>query len=139
MAKANLKKQLEAFQQGRYLDSEGEESWCYNFYDWFCNLSSLKAKSNKLFRQTQKFVDLMGIDQEKHYVFFKNNCPMCGPLYDDFRICDIESGQVIWNVTAKSGHSGKAEVYWREKGFDKPYATGKNFTELLKNLQAMKS
>ena len=83
MTKANLKQQLEAFKQGRYLDSDGNESWCYTFYDWFCKDSSLEEKSKKLFRQTQKFVDLMGIDQEKHYVFFKNNCPMNGPLYDD--------------------------------------------------------
>lgn len=136
---SNLKHQLEAFKQGRYLDSDGNESWCYTFYDWFCKDSSLEAKSKKLFRQTQKFVGLMGIDQEKHYVFFKNNCPINGPLYDSFSICDIESGNVIWWVTAKSGHTGKAEACWREKGFNKPYATGNNFTDLLKNLQAMKS
>ena len=139
MQKTTLRQQLEAFKQGRYLDSDGNESWCYTFYDWFCKETSLKAKSDKLFAQTRKFVDLMGIDQNRYYVFFKNNCPFNGPLYDDFRICDIESGEVVWNVTAKSGHSGEAEVYWREKGFDKPYATGKNFTDLLKNLKTMKS
>ena len=139
MAKANLKQQLEAFKQGRYLDSDGNKSWCYTFYDWFCKDISLEGKSKKLFSQTQKLVDLMGIDQEKHYVFFKNNCPFNGPLSDDFRICSIETGEVVWNVTAKSGHTGEAEAYWTEKGFNKPYATGKNFTDLLKNLQTMKS
>jgi len=131
MQKTTLRQQLEAFKQGRYLDSRGEESWCYNFFDWFCKDTSLKAKSDKLFRQVQKFVKVMEIDQDKHYVFFKNNCPMNGPLYDDFRICSIETGEVIWNVTAKSGHTGEAEAYWREKGFNKPYATGKNFTHLM--------
>jgi len=133
--KTTLKQQLESFTQGIYLDSNGEKSWCYTFYDWFCKDSSLKTKADKLFVQTQKFVDLMGIDQNKHYVFFKNNCPANGPLYDDFRICSIETGEVIWNVTAKSGHTGEAEVYWKEHGFDQPYATGKNFTDLLKNLE----
>jgi hypothetical protein len=51
MTKANLKQQLEAFKQGRYLDSDGNESWCYTFYDWFCKNSSLEEKSKKLFRQ----------------------------------------------------------------------------------------
>jgi len=139
MSKANLKQQLEAFKQGRYLDSDGNESRCYTFYDWFCKETSLKAKSDKLFRQTQKFVDLMGIDQEKHYVFFKNNCPVNGPLYDSFSICSTDSREVIWWITPKSGHTGEAEVYWREKGFNTPYATGKNFMDLLENLQAMKS
>ena len=135
MTKATLKQQLEAFNQGRYLDSDGKESWCYTFYDWFCKDSSLKAKADKLFRQTQKFVDLMWVDLEKHYVFFKNNCPVNGPLYDDFRICSIETGEVIWNVTAKCGHTGKAEVYWKEHGFSEPFATGKNFSDLLKTLK----
>lgn len=139
MTKANLKQQLEAFKQGRYLDSDGKESWCYNFFDWFCKDSSLEAKAKKLFHQTQKFVDLMGIDQEKHYVFFKNSCPMYGPLYDSFSICSIEGEGVAWWVTAKSGHTGEAEAFCSEKGFDKPYTTGKNFTDLLKNLQVTKS
>ena len=41
------------------------------------------------------------------YVFFKNNCPGCGPLYDDLRICDIESGDVLFNVCPS-----KKAVYW---------------------------
>lgn len=135
MSKANLRQQLEAFKQGRYLDSDGNESWCYNFYDWFCKETSLEAKSKKLFRQVEKFVKLMGIDQENHYVFFKNNCPINGPLYDSFSICNNKTGDVIWWVTAKSGHTGEAEVYFKEKGFNDPYATGKNFSDLMSRLR----
>jgi len=40
----------------------------------------------------------MNIDTEKHFVFFKNNCPGQGRLYDDFRICDIETGDVVFCV-----------------------------------------
>jgi hypothetical protein len=119
--KATLKTQLEAFNNGTIIDCGGFEdnSGCYNFYDWFCNDKSLKAKSEKLFRQVKKFVKVFNVDLDKHYVFFKNNCPMRGPLYDDFRICDIESGNVVWTVTPKSGHSFEAEIWgskndWKE-------------------------
>lgn len=133
MTKATLRQQLEAFDKGIYLDGEGKESWCFNFYDWFCKEQSLKRKADTLFKQVKKFVGANpSIDLDKHYVFFKNNCPMNGPLYDDFRICDIAEGDVQYNVTAKSGHSGQAEVYTRANGFSEPTRTGATFTDLVR-------
>lgn len=133
MTKTTLRQQLEAFDKGIYLDGEGKESWCFNFYDWFCKEQSLKRKADTLFKQVKKFVGANpSIDLDKHYVFFKNNCPMNGPLYDDFRICDIVEGDVQYNVTAKSGHSGQAEVYSRANGFSEPARTGATFTDLVR-------
>jgi hypothetical protein len=129
---ANLKEQLLAFREGKYLNSEGKESWCFNFWDWFCKSKSLKAKADRLFKLTERFVRAMNVDLEKHYVFFKNNCPMFGPLYDDLRICSIDEGKVIWNLTPKSGHSGKAELWGASNDFKEPIATADNATELLK-------
>ncbi len=45
--KTTLTQQLAAFEQGKFINSEGNESWCYNFYDWFCSDKALKAKSEK--------------------------------------------------------------------------------------------
>jgi len=133
MAKTTLRQQLEAFDNGKYIDGEGKESWCFNFYDWFCKEQSLKRKADTLFRQVKKFVAANpSINIDTHYVWFKNNCPMNGPLYDDFRIADIAEGDVQYNVTAKSGHSGQAEVYSRATGFHEPVRTGKTFTDLVR-------
>ena len=57
---------------------------------------------------------------------------MKGSLYDDFRICDLETGDVIWNVTAKSGHTHQAEVWGRVNDFKEPVAVGKNLNEIYK-------
>lgn len=128
-----LREQLEAFDKGIYIDSGGKVSGCYNFYDWFCKDELLQKKADKLFRQVKKFIAANpSIDPDKHYVWFKNNCPMNGPLYDDFRISDIAEGEVQYNVTAKSGHTGQAEVYTRATGFHEPLRTGKIFSDLIR-------
>ena len=128
-----LREQLEAFDKGIYVDSGGKVSWCFNFYDWFCKDQSLQKKADTLFKQVKKFVAANpNIDIDKHYVWFKNNCPGRGPLYDDFRICDIAEGEVQYNVTAKSGHTGQAEVYTRSNGFSEPARAGKTFSDLIR-------
>jgi len=130
--KTTLKQQLESFENGVILGSDGKVNICQNFYDWFCSDKALKAKSEKLFKMVKRWVKYRNTDTEKVYVFFKNNCPMSGPLYDDFRICDVETGDVIWTVTPKCGHSGKAEVWGRQNDFKEPVAIGKNMNEIYK-------
>jgi len=123
---STLAKQFEAFDQGRYIDSDGQESWCYNFYDWFCKDSSLKNKANTLFRASRRFVKKLDIDLDKHYVFFKNNCPFNGPLRDDFRIVDKETGDVVFTVTPTSG---RVEIWGRENGFNEPIFEGQSMND----------
>ena len=132
----NLEKQIEHFKKtGKCIDPHGDDH-CNNFYDWFCKDTSLPIKATALMNKVIKFVEVNPqIDQKKYYVWFKNNCPMNGPLYDDFRLADIESGDVKFNVCAKSGHTGKAEVYTSENGWHTPFKTAVNFTELLKQYQ----
>jgi len=133
----SIAEQIESLKSGNILSSNGSlnESGCWNFYDWFCKDSSLQNKAKRLMPMVQKLVTALGVDPKTHYVFFKNNCPVNGPLYDDLRICNIQSGHVIWNFTPKSGHSGMAELWGRENDFKDAIATGKNMTELLKNIQ----
>jgi hypothetical protein len=134
MKNVNLKTQLESFANGIYLDSDGTESTCFNFYDWFCKDSSLKAKSKRLYNATAKFVKNFEIDVNTHYVFFKNNCPMSGRLYDSFSICEVESGDVVYWVTPKSGHTDMAEICGKANGFTEPLYSGNTISEIYKNI-----
>ena len=109
MKKVSLAEQLNAFASGRIIDSEGDQNDCFNFYDWFCKDSALERKANILFPKVKKFIESTRVDILDTYVFFKNNCPVNGPLYDDFRICD-ENG-VLFTVIPKCGQSGKAEIW----------------------------
>lgn len=132
MRSVSLTHQLEAFKNGNIIDSEGRSNHCHNFYDWFCNESSLERKSIKLMNQVKRWVKFRNTDTDKVYVFFKNNCPMVGPLYDDFRICDRETGDVIWTVVPKCGHSGKAEVWGRQNNFQGPIAVADTMSDIFK-------
>jgi len=95
----NLKQQLEVFEAWSKDPGLAPSEECYFFYDWFCKDSSLPNKALQLVRRLKTFLKHVDIDLENTYVFFKNNCPLDGSLYDDFRICDIETGNVIYTVT----------------------------------------
>lgn len=96
---------------------------CWHFYDWFCKDSALEGKSQKLVGYLEKILYSPRFDARKVYVFFKNNCPCNGSLYDAFSLCDIESGDVLFSVTPKSGftvNNGLGDVWGKENGFDGP-------------------
>lgn len=97
------------------------------WFDWFCKDSSLQKKGEALLKKLSMISSSKKFDNSKCYVLFKNNCPFSGSLYDDFRICDIETGDVIYTVCPKSGHkedNGKGNVWGRENGFEKPLFEG---------------
>lgn len=96
------------------------------FFDWFCKDESLKSKSKKLLSNVRSIVKKMmkngnfsKFDPSKCYVFFKNNCPCYGDgrLYDDIRICDIESDDVIYNICPRNPY-GDITVSCAGHGFE---------------------
>lgn len=97
------------------------------WYDWFCKSSSLPAKTQKLGVKVCQIANSHLINPRTTYVWFKNNCPMVGSLYDDFRICDRKTGEVLYTVVPRSGFkkdNNKAMVYGKLNGFKEPLASG---------------
>ena len=93
------------------VDSMIDAGW----YDWFC-------KDRGLYNRLRSMIPMIRAAADSPlgntcYVYFKNNCICNGPLYDNFGIKDIESGEQILWVTGKSGHSGQAEIYSQEESF----------------------
>lgn len=97
------------------------------WYDWFCRETSLVNKGAKLMQKLRAIASSPKFDNDKTYVFFKNNCPCVGSLYDDFRICDKETGDVLYTIVPSSGHKcekGKALVYGVDNDFAEPLVCG---------------
>ena len=115
----------------KIIDELTAELW----YDWFCRKTSLFNKTKTLLSRLNSVVKANAgkkFDPAKCYVFFKNNCPCCGSLYDDFRICDIETGDVIFTISPKLGYEsdyGLSEVF--KVGEENPYVVKGEWKEVI--------
>lgn len=125
-----FQQQVEAWDNGTY----ALYPHCNDFYDWFCSDFSLESRAKKLKGVAKALVKKLNLDPNKVYVFFKNNCPMSGPLYDSVSICDIESGNVICWATRKSSHTNKAEVYLFMPGKPEIEYAERTFSEILEKI-----
>lgn len=106
----NIKKQIEA-----------------GWYDWFCKNNTLKSKTIKMGKIINKLKAGGKVKLTDWYVWFKNNCPLNGLLYDDFRFARLDSGDVMfivqmdccWNEFRFSvyGRTPDGEGHWDEPLF----------------------
>ena len=94
------------------------------WYDWFCKTSSLHNRGITLLRKLKSIKNTTKFNKETTYVWFKNNCPCRGGLYDDFRIADKETGDVLYTIVPKNVEYEETEVWGRENNFDKPLVKG---------------
>ena len=61
----------------------------FGFYDWFCKESSLAGHYKHLLPKLKFLVKIGLIDADNSYVWFKNNSPVVGNLYNDIRISSL--------------------------------------------------
>ena len=126
----NIIQQIKNFDTGKYSASDVSTQISAGWFDWFCTDKGLEEKTAKLYRYLKYIINSPRITKYKHenlYVFFKNNCPMNGRLYDDFRICDIKTKNVIYTIVPRSGHhsaNGLGEVWGAENKFEKALFIG---------------
>ena len=64
------------------------------WYDWFCPSHQLTKRGLVLLKRLSKVAGSEKFDPDKCYVFFKND----SSLADDFRICDRDTGNVLYTV-----------------------------------------
>ncbi len=87
-----------SFMEGQYESPDVKTQIKAGWWDWFCKDASLKAKTAKMGKIIVKINGKGKIDLDKNYVWFKNNCPLNGPLYDDFRFASLEDGEVQFTI-----------------------------------------
>lgn len=113
----------------RDLETQIKAGW----YDWFCRDESLANKTKRMGNIVKQFRDSGKLKLDEMYVWFKNNCPLAGPLYDDFRIADIKSGDTLFTVQINCFREEKRyTVYGRQNDFDTPLLNTDSIKELVK-------
>lgn len=118
---------IKNFDKGLYNEKDRATQINAGWYDWFCKDESLRGKTYSLAPKVKRLAKSSKINQDKMYVWFKNNCPMVGNLYDDFRFADIETGGTIYNIVPKSGNTifdNRAEIWGKENDFKGPLVIG---------------
>jgi hypothetical protein len=75
------------------------------WYDWFCTNKGTVVRGKALVSKLKAIANSKKFDKHNTYVFFKNNCPVNGSLYDDFRICDMKTGDLLFTVVPKEGYT----------------------------------
>lgn len=124
---------IQNFNQGKFDKKDTQTQIKAGWFDWFCKDSSLANKTKKMGNIIKQIKAGGKVDLETSYVWFKNNCPLNGPLYDDFRIADIETNNnlivvqidCVWN-------DFKYTAYERLDGFEKPVFESNSSRELIK-------
>lgn len=137
MERMTTREWQQAFEAGEFNSPSVTTQIRAGWYDWFCRDTALAKKTQRMGGIIKKVRDGGKIDLDKTYVWFKNNCPLVGPLYDDFRIADRESGETLITICCDDKRSScKYEVWGSENGFDGPLIGFKDSRELVKWLNA---
>lgn len=124
---------IKEFNEGKFDSKDTKVQIEAGWFDWFCKDTSLVNKTKKMGNIIKQIEPGGKVDLETSYVWFKNNCPISGPLYDDFRIADIEANVTLMLVQIDCGwHERKYVVYDRLDGFDKPVFKTDSSRELVK-------
>jgi len=92
------------------------------WYDWFCNDQSLLGRLKRMAPKVIKISKSKNLDPNSTYVWFKNNCPCRGGLYDDFRFADAKTGNTLYTISPDN--NGQSEVWGYENDFEKPLVEG---------------
>lgn len=125
--KITLRQWISNFESGMYESKDVRIQCDAGWYDWFCRDTSLANKTKVLGKKFLQIKDSPKINLDTMYIFFKNNCPMNGRLYDDFRICDLESKDVLYTVTPTEGYKateGQSSVWGKENDFETALVQG---------------
>jgi len=116
------------FLNGKYESKDVKTQIEAGWYDWFCKDSSLARKTQIMGGIIRQIKAGGKVDLNNWYVWFKNNCPLNGPLYDDFRFADIATGDVVFTIQinccwnkhryAVYGRTPDGEGHWHEPLFE---------------------
>ena len=134
----SIREWVERFNGGKYDSSDVQTQIEAGWYDWFCKDSSLANKTKRMGNIIKQIKPGGKINMDNSYVWFKNNCPLNGPLYDDFRIADIETDATLFVVQIGNQNNGNIfTVFERLNDFRNPVFQSNSSIKIVNWLNAL--
>lgn len=130
---SNLRSWILNFNNEVYSASDLKTQIEAGWYDWFCKDSSLANKTKRMGNIVKQITDGGKLNLDTTYVWFKNNSPLNGPLYDDFRFADSQTGDVLFTTQIDCcWNEKKYTVFGKKNNFVKPLFDTDSSKELVK-------
>ena len=128
----------EQFRAGVFSAKDTTIQCAAGWYDWFCQDEALAGRLKKIGRVVMGITDPFILDN--YYVWFKNNCPCSGPLYDDARFEPLsgERGGRYFVISLDSPHERMKWALTTERfGFDAPEFECRNVRDMIKYINEL--
>ena len=128
----------EKFRAGAFNAQDRYTQCRAGWYDWFCQDHALAGRLKKIGRVVMGITDPFILDN--YFVWFKNNCPLNGPLYDDVRFEPLsgERNGKYFVVSLDSPHEREKWALVTERyGFDAPEFDCRSIREMVKYINSI--
>ena len=138
MNEISVRQWQEKFRDGAFDDKSIATQCEAGWYDWFCNDGALAGRLKKMAKLVMAVTDPFILDN--YYVWFKNNCPAVGPLYDDVRFEPLagERDSKYFLVSLDSPHSNRKWSLITERyGFEAPEFECADIRDMVKYINGM--
>lgn len=128
----------EQFRSGAFHSPDRYIQCAAGWYDWFCQDHALAGRLKKIGKVVMGITAPFILDH--YYVWFKNNCPLYGPLYDDVRFEPLvrERDGKYFVISLDSPHEQhKCTLYTERHGYEAPEFGCRDIRDMIRYVDRM--